>query len=201
MNIPTRLCLALTGIFILAGGPRHPGGTMAEMLAHPDWVMAHLLMLGGFISFGAALFQLQRGSNGRTTARWVGLAAAATVLQAIEMAVHTASVVDVERLVAGHATPVLTTHLWMSILIYPVFGAATAGFIVTAARERRVASPAIAWLGVAGVLAHGLAAPLVVGFELLWARILFPAVVLFAFWSILAALWPARAKSAAPAAV
>lgn len=32
-SISWRVCLVLAGIFILAGGPRHPRGTMAEMLA------------------------------------------------------------------------------------------------------------------------------------------------------------------------
>jgi hypothetical protein len=39
-----RPCLLLAAGFILGGGPLHPGGTMAEMLAHLDWVLSHLLI-------------------------------------------------------------------------------------------------------------------------------------------------------------
>jgi hypothetical protein len=40
-----RMFFALSGAGILAGGPLHPVGTMADMLAHPDWFSAHALML------------------------------------------------------------------------------------------------------------------------------------------------------------
>jgi len=45
-------------------------------------------------------------------------------LEAVEMAFHTVAAVDHANLVAGRPTPVLTTHLWMAVAIYPLFGVA-----------------------------------------------------------------------------
>jgi cytochrome bd-type quinol oxidase subunit 2 len=194
-----RVPLFLAGVVILAGAPRHPRGTMTEMLAHPDWVMAHTLVLVGFVVLLAALVMLHRGgAQPARTARWVRFAAVATLLQAIEMAVHTAAVVDHGHLAAGQATPVLTTHLALSVVIYPLFGAAIVGFILAAARERAAGSWWIAWLGVIGATAHGLAAPLVVLSGDTRFAILFPGIALLALWMVLAALWPVRAPADVP---
>ena len=48
----------------------------------------------------------------------------------------------------------------------------------------------VAWLGIVGALAHGASAPLAVGLEIPGARILFPFLILFALWCLLAGLWP-----------
>jgi hypothetical protein len=189
-----RTCFVLAGVLILAGGPLHPGGTIAQMLAHPDWVLAHVLMLAGFIALWAGLVLYRRGrALPPRTARWSRLAVYGSALQAVEMVFHTASVVDHHNLTAGQATPVLTTHLWLAAIAYPLFGLTAIGFIVATARERTLASPWIAWLGVIGAAAHGAAAPLVVLLEYMPARILFPMVMLFALWCVLAGLWLRRA--------
>lgn len=191
-----RVFFALSALFILAGGPQHPGGTMAEMLAHPKWVPSHTLLLAGFLALLAGLILYQRGvALPDRTRRWVRLAMIGTALQALEMVFHTAAVVDHANLVAGRGTPVLTTHLWMAIVLYPIFGLTVAGLIVATARDRTLGSPWIAWLGIVGALAHGAAAPLVVQFEVQWARILFPMVMLLALWMLLAAFWPRRLKA------
>ena len=190
-----RVFFVLCGIGILAGGPLHPGGTMAEMLAHPDWFRSHALMLAGFVALviGLALYG-QRTALPAGTRRWLRAALAGSMLQSIEMAFHTAAMIDHDKLVAGAPTPVLSTHLWLTALFYPVFAVTTAGFIVSGARERVLGSWWIAWLGIAGGLAHGAAGPLVVIWEVEWARELFPLIVLFALWCVLAACWPARAS-------
>ena len=103
------------------------------------------------------------------------------------MVLHTAAVVDHTNLAEGNPTPVLTTHLAASVIVYPVFATLVAGLIVVAARERVVGSHWISWLGIAGVVAHGFAPPLVAfGFE--GARLLFPLLTLFAAWLAFAAL-------------
>ncbi len=193
-----RPCFLLAGLLILIGGPRHPGGTMAEMLAHPDWVPAHALILAGFVALLAGLLAYRRAvPMPERTARWARLAVWGTVLQVIEMVLHTAASVDYANLVAGRATPVLTAHLGLTLVAYPLFALAIVGLILATARERTLASPWIAWLGVFGAVAHGAAPPLVVGFGLGQFRILFPCVMLLALWFVLAAFWPRRA--AAPA--
>jgi hypothetical protein len=81
------------------------------------------------------------------------------------------------------------------VILNPVFAATIIGFIVATARDRTLASPWIAWLGILGAAAHGLSAPLVVGLRIYQARILFPMLLLLAIWLALAAVWPRRAPA------
>lgn len=111
------------------------------------------------------------------------------------MALHTAAVVDHDHLVAGSGTPVLTTHLWLAVLFYPIFALTFAGLIIAGMRDHVLGSSWIGWLGIAGLLAHGSAAPLVVLLKVEGARILFPFLLFFALWLILAGLWPLRVKA------
>lgn len=191
-----RPSLALAGVLVVAGGMQHPRGPMVEMLAHPDWVMSHTLLLLGFLALLAGLVLYRRAvALPARSARWVRFAVIGTALQAVEMVFHTVSVVDGEHLAAGHATPILSTHLVLAMIIYPVFGALLIGFIVATARDRTLASPWISWLGILGAAAHGAAPPLVVGLKIQQAAILFPMLMLLALWLVLAALWPLRAPA------
>lgn len=194
-----RLWFLVAGGLIAIGGPKHPGGTMQEMLVHPDWFMAHALVALGFaaLTIGLVTF-LRSGGGDPALQRWAKLATAGTALMILEMVVHTAAMVDAGHLAAGHATPVLSTHLVMSVLFYPAFTIGIVPFMIAAARRRALGSPVFAWIGVLGAIANGLAPVLVVAFGWIEARILFPFVIGVALWMVLAALWPARA--AAPAA-
>jgi hypothetical protein len=189
-----RSLLALSGVIIFVVGPFHPrGDTMADMLGHPDWLWMHASLLFGFILLLIGLIVLQRSTaHPARTATWLKLAIAATALQSIEMVMHTVAYLDHAHLVAGESTPILTTHLRMSIVLYPVFGAAMIGLIIAGVRDRTLGSPWIAWLGILGAAAHGLAAPLVVGLEIPGADALFPLLTALALWAVLAAVWPVR---------
>jgi hypothetical protein len=95
--------------------------------------------------------------------------------------------------------PVLTTHLAMSMVFYPLFGITTAAFFIQGMRERAIGSPWIVWIGVIGTLANGMA-PILVGlFGWTEARILFAFMVGIAIWLLLAALWPTFALRSVPA--
>ncbi|MEN3333531.1 MAG: hypothetical protein V7641_2896 [Blastocatellia bacterium] len=190
-----RLCFILAALFLLTGGPQHPGGTMAEMLGNPKWVPAHSLLLAGFVTLLAGLLLYQRTTSlPARTQRWLRFAVIGTALQAVEMALHTAAVVDHDHLTAGSGTPVLTTHLWLAVVFYPIFALTFIGFIIAGMRDQVLGSPWIAWLGIIGLLAHGAAAPLVVLLKVAGASILFPFLLCFALWLILAGLWPLRVK-------
>ena len=181
-------------VLILIGGPQHPNGTMEEMLANPSWVPGHTLVTGGFVAILIGLLLLQREVVlPPRTARWVRLAIIGTTLQVIEMVLHTAAVVDRFNLAAGASTPVLTTHLTLAIVFYPLFAASIIGLIVVAAGEGVLGSRWISIVGMIGALAHGIAAPLVAGLNIERARSLFPGVVLLALWFLAASLWPSRA--------
>lgn len=192
----------VSALLIMAGGARHPrGGTMEAMLGDASWVPSHSFLLAGFVALLAGLIVYGRTpSLPPRTRRWLRIAIAGTVLQVVEMAMHTAAVVDHANLVAGKATPVLTTHLWMSIVLYPVFAATVAGFIVATALDRSLGSRWIAWLGLIGLAAHGAAPTLVLVLSVPGAGILFPMLLLFALWLALAALLPVRTSARAEAA-
>ena len=191
-----RLCFIVSALFLIAGGPQHPGCEMHEMLANPKWVPAHTLLLAGFVTLLVGLLLYKRATSlPDATRRWLRLAIIGTVLQTIEMAFHTAAVVDHDHLVAGQSTPVLTTHLWLAVIFYPIFGLTIIGFIIAGMRDHVIGSPWIGWLGIAGALANGAAPPLVVLLKIEAARILFPLLLLFALWLILAGLWPLRARA------
>ena len=192
-----RALFVVAGVLMLAGGPRHPGGSMLEMLQHHDWFMAHALVTLGYGAMLAGLVAFSRtAANAPAMKRWTRLAIVGTALQTVEMAVHTAAMVDAAHLAAGHPTPVLTTHLTMAMVFYPLFGVASAAFFVQGMRERAIGSPWIVAIGVIGTVANGIA-PILVGL-LGWteARILFAFMVGIAIWLILAAMWPTSALRA-----
>lgn len=194
-----RLPFFVAGALLLKGGSMHPGGTMAEMISHPDWVMGHTLVFAGYVVLLAGLL-LRRGAGvPQRMGTWMRFAVIATAAQAVEMAVHTMSYVDHANLVAGHTTPVLSTHLALAVVCYPLFGAGIIGLIVAGARERGLGSWWIAWLGVIGAAAQGLAAPIVVLSGDTRFAVLFIGIAPLALWVVLAALWPVRAAAAAPA--
>jgi hypothetical protein len=192
-----RLAFLIGGGLVLTGGPRHPRGPMAEMLAHPDWTPAHVWMLAGFVALLIGLTTLPHDALlTNRLRRWRRVAIAATAFQAVEVAVHTVAVLDHANLVAGRPTPILTTHMMLSVIAYPLFAVGIIGFMVTASRERTLGSPWITWLGALGALGHGAAAPLAVVAKLAWAPLLFPLLTLLAIWMVLAALWPRGAAAA-----
>jgi hypothetical protein len=185
-----RVCFVLGAVLISIGGPQHPRGTMVEMLHDPKWVSSHAWILAGFAAVLIGLWLFGQAPQPERTRRWVRLALIGTVLQTLEMAVHMMSSVDHANLVAGRSTPVLWTHLVMAVVIYPLFAASMIGLMLTAARERTMGSRWVAWIGILGALGHGLSAPLVVALNLAWARMLFPMIMLYALWLLLAAVWP-----------
>jgi hypothetical protein len=190
-----RPAFILAGGLILAGGPQHPGGTMVEMLGDPNWTIAHVLMLGGFVALALGLIALGPETGlptpVRRARRW---ALIGTGVQIVEMVLHTLASADHANLMAGRATPILSTHLMLALVAYPIFAATMVFFIVVATRERALGSPFIAWLGVVGAIGHGIAPPLTMLTTLPWARRLFPLLVLLALWAILTALWPRRVE-------
>lgn len=191
-----RMAFLVGGVLIVIGGFNHPRGAMVDMLADPHWFWSHIVFTLGVVGLLAGLVSFGRTAvMGPTLKRWTRIAVWLTALQTFEAVMHTWAGVDAANLAAGRSTPVLTTHLYLAIAIYPVFGAAIIGFIIAAMRERAVGSPWIGWLGIIGAAAHGLSAPLTLVFEIPWAPILFPMVMFLAFWMVLAAAWPARASA------
>jgi len=175
---------------------------MQEMLGHPDWFLAHLIPLVGYIALLVGLIFFRKGTGlPERTLRWARYAIIGTVLQIIEMIFHTAAMVDHGNLVAGQPTPVLTIHLWLIAIFYPLFAISIIGLIIAGIRDHSLGSPWIAWLGILGAASHALAPILVTWLGILGAWILFPMVMLLALWFVLAAIWPTRKPLPASPAV
>jgi hypothetical protein len=202
-----RLPLLLAGVALFMGGPRHPSPDLelpflestAVMLAHSDWVPSHAWMLGAFalLFLGLALWQRQPGLPPGTR-RWMRFSRLAVGLAVVEMAFHTAAVLDLGRLRAGSATPILSTHLLLAATVNPLMGIALAGVALHGARLHRLGSIWIAWMVVLGGAMFGLASTyVVVTHDQRVSPFFAIGSSLMALWFILAALWPVRGAPAA----
>jgi hypothetical protein len=189
-----RALFVVGGILYLWGSAQHPRGTMAEMMAAPAWVPGHTTVFVGLLVLTLGLVQFRRTARASASMdRWLLLAIVTTALEAVEMGVHTVAYVDVDALALGHSTPVLTTHLWLATLIYPLFAVSLMGLIGLGQREGSLGSPRIGWIGMLGAAAHGIVMWLVYMFEIGWAPVLFPlAAISLSLWFMLASVWPSR---------
>jgi len=192
--------LLAAGVLMIAGSATHPRDpSMQQMLMNPIWVPSHSLMLAGYVSLLASLTLLQR-SGGGPVGRWMKIALAGTALQTLEAFFHLISVVDAERLQAGHATPVFTAHMLLGGVGYPVFALVAMALVIAGARTRTLGRWWIAPLGVLGALLPGLAGILVIWMGATGVGVLFAGIALFGLWEIGAALLPVRVAAESPAA-
>lgn len=193
-----RILFVAGAVLMMSGGPQHPGGTMLQMLQDPKWFISHALITAGFIALTAALVVMRREMAGAPrVAKAMRFALPVTILQTIEYVMHTIASVDAANLAAGNSTPVLTTHLTMALVVYPLWAAGMIPLVIAGMRDRAFGSKWIGWLGLAGLVAHGLSAPLAAGLGIAGARILFPMLMFFSLWMALAAIWPNAPASAA----
>ncbi len=197
-----RPLFVLFAVLAAAGGPRHPRGTLLQMLGDPAWASSHALVLAGFAAFLAGLIAFRgRGTAlPARTSRWAALAILGTTLQVVQLVLHTAASLDHANLAAGRATPLLTTAIWCGVIFSPIFAATLIGLIVAGLRDRTLGSVWTAWAGLLGALLFAIAPAL----EL--ARVTRPeqfsaALIGIALWAIAAGLWHApRAAHAADTA-
>lgn len=197
-----RPAFLLAGVALMLGGPRHPAPrpelpffeSTALMLAHPDWVSSHLLMLAAFSCLFVALAIWQRNANlPARSRRWTRFALFAVALAVLEMGFHTAAVLDLERLRAGSMTPILTTHLTLAALANPLLAVGLAAVALHGARSRQLGSRWIAWMVVLGGAAFGFASIYVVVTHDQRVSPLFAiGSALMALWFLLIAVWPVR---------
>lgn len=197
-----RLAFVLSGVAMFVGGPQHPSPDLsrsfhestAVMLANPSWVPSHLGLLAAYILLLAGLWLWGRTSApAGVTRSWLRFALVAVALGVVEMAFHTASVVDLAHLRGGEPTPILTTHLVLAATVNPLLGIAVAGVAVLGARDGLLGSRWIAWLPVAGGALYGFASTYVVTTHDQRVSPLFAiGTSLMAFWFVLVALWPVR---------
>ena len=192
-----RVLFGLGGVIMALGGPLHPRGeTMHSMLIDPNWFPSHMAQLVGYCLMTLGLMRFRRVMpHSPAVQRWSGLAALGLALQTVEMAFHLASMVDAEKLAAGLATPILSTHIVLALTIYPLLAILMSGLIVVAARTRELGNPWIAPFGIAGLVAQAIAVVLVAGFDIQAARVGFPMVMLFAIWTVVVSFLPSRSPT------
>lgn len=203
-----RLFLGAAGILLFFGGPLHPRAdpalpfnvSTAAMLADPHWPISHGLMLAGDVCVLLALIGLRRRTDiPISLRRALQLAVIGASLAVVEMAFHLAAVVDRAALVAGAATPVLTIHLSLAVVAFPVFGLSMSAVAFLGARQRAIGGATIAGLGILGGLMDAVSAPIVVLTRDQHYSWLFIGVLPLAIWMCLAAIWPRPRMSDRPA--
>ena len=178
------------GVLFLIGGPLHPSEdpglpeqATADMIGSTAWISSHSLLLLASIGFLIGLFALTRSRMPLSTAaqRAAVVAAIAGVLFVVEGVFHLAAFADDDAARAGAATPFLSTHMVMSLIVYPLFTFAVAALAVLSGRL--LTHPAVGVIGAIGAVTFGLAPALVglAGIEsLVW---------MFPVGGILMALW------------
>jgi hypothetical protein len=163
-----RIALIGSGVVMVTGAPRHPSSDakdpmrqeLAIMTSHPDWVPAHLMIMLSTMLLAAGLLMAYRKRAWPGVQPALGIAAVAVTAYVIETAFHLAAAVDNHALHHGGATPVATTHIWLSVLLYPLTGLAVSYLGI---RQLAVWPGARRFLGLPaalGGLAHAVSVPL-----------------------------------------
>ena len=168
-----RPLLVIGALATAVGGNLHPEApeglsfrdNLVAMMDDGAWVPGHAIATVGLALIAAGLLVARRNGAWPAAARLLPFAALAAAAYALEMAVHTAAVVDQDRLAEGGIGIVAGTHLALAVLTSPVFGLATVALAVRLVRTWAVPLRPFALLGVIGGVATTLAAPLTVGFQ------------------------------------
>jgi hypothetical protein len=153
---------------MVTGAPRHPSSDakypmreeLAIMTSHPDWVPAHLLVMLSTVLLAAGLLTAYRKNVWPEVRPALGIAALAVTAYVIETAFHLAAVVDNHALHHGGATPVATTHVWLSLLLYPITGLAVSYLGIRQLAVWRGARRFLGLPAAVGGLAHAVSVPL-----------------------------------------
>ena len=188
-----RLTLGVSGLLLFLGGPLHPRddpslgfwGATGVMLADPNWVPSHGLMLASFVLLLLGFIGMQR--CGLMTGRLATITKVAVIgaaLAVVEGVLHLVAVVDAEALRAGRPTPILSAHLALAVVAYPALGLPFAALAWCAGVGRVLTHPVVGALGALGGISHGLAAPIVVLSQDSRFAFLFMGAMLMAIWLI-----------------
>ncbi len=163
-----RIALVASGVVMLTGAPRHPSSDakysmreeLAIMTSHPDWVPAHLMVMLATILLAAGLLMAYRKGAWPGVQPALGIAAVAVTAYVVETGFHLAAAVDNHALHHGGATPVATTHVWLSLLLYPVTGLALSYLGIRQLAVWRGARRFLGLPAAVGGLAHAVCVPL-----------------------------------------
>jgi hypothetical protein len=199
--------LVASAVTFVLGGLLHPdeppGVPEAEGLAawigSPLWVPSHTLILTGSILLVPGLIGLLAGRPDLTAgARRAGrVALVGAVVWVVESVPHLGAAAESAAAAAGDPTPILFSHMVLSLLAYPLVGLAVAALAVLGGRT--LTHPVFAALAVVGGVAWSLAPWLVGPLAVEGADVLFPLGILMATWFAAVGVSEAiRRRSAAP---
>jgi len=188
---PWPWAFSLGGILFLIGGALHPNDDTslpeaeqtAESLGAAAWIPAHALLLVGSVGFLIGLVALARSPMSLPTAarRATWVAAVGAALFVVEGVFHLGAFADRDAVLSGEATPLLSTHMAMGLVAYPLFAFAVAALAVLSGHT--LTHPVVGVIGAIGAVAFGVAPTLVgaAGIEAL--------VFLFPVGGIILGLW------------
>ena len=190
---------------MLIGGALHPAGLedapfmehTAVMLRNPVWPTSHAFsLLGSLLLLTGLLLARQDADVAEAVGpRLLRIAVVGNAVWCIEGLAHLLAYRDLDALVSGGPTPILSVHLAMAVVSYPL---GNFPLVLVGPRLGRNWQPLVrvfAWLGAIGGLVYGVSAPIVVLNQDQGYGILFPiGATLVAVWLLAAGL--ARPKPA-----
>src|SRR5690349_5154636 len=183
--------LGIGGLVLAVGGQLHPHDvqetmtdTLVGLLSSPAWGASHLLIITGVVlvvvGLGGALRQRLFAQRVRP---WLTVALVCWAVALVELVPHLLAGSEHHALEADEATPMLTTHLTLSVVTSPLLGLSTAALAVAVARAARTwPSRLLAVAGVVGGVAFAAASPLVASTQDPRFTALFAADALMALW-------------------
>jgi hypothetical protein len=192
-----RLALVASGITLALGGSMHPESDareplreeLAEMTSDPDWWLSHGLVVISTVLLAAGLWlAVRRQGWPERVGRPLRFAAIAVSAYVVESVFHFGAAIDSDALRDGGAAPVAFMHIGLSMLLYPLTGAAIA---LLGARTFGAFTPLrkpIALIAVAAGLAQATVIPLTLALPNTELSPVFAgSAVLLALWSVLTA--------------
>ena len=189
--------LGLGGLLTAVGGSLHPHDaqetltdTLVGLLSSPAWGTSHLLILAGVLLVVAGLAGARRERLFPDQVRgWLTVAIVCWAIAVVELVPHLLAGSEHHALEAGEATPMLTTHLTLSVVTEPLLGLSIAALAVAVARAAHtVPASLLAVVGVVGGVVFGAAAPLVAVTQDPAFTALFSADALISVWLVGTAL-------------
>ena len=189
--------LGAGGLVMAVGGSLHPHDaeetltdTLVGLLSSPAWGISHLLILAGVVLVVAGLAGARQERLFPDQVRvWLTVAIVCWTVAVVELVSHLLAGSEHRALEAGGATPMLTTHLTLSVVTEPLLGLSTAALAVAVARAARtVPAWLLAVVGVVDGLVFGAAGPLVAVTQNPTFTALFSADALVSVWLVGTAL-------------
>jgi hypothetical protein len=179
------------------GGSLHPHDakesltdTLLGLLSSPAWGVSHVLIITGVVLVVLGLAGARRERLFPDQVRlWLTLAIVCWAISVVELVPHLLAGSEHHALEAGESTPMLTTHLTLSVVTGPLLGLSVAALAVAVARAARtVPAWLLAVVGVLGGLVFGAAAPVVAVTQNPALTALFSADALVSVWLVGTAL-------------